>query len=787
MTFLVRRLRRRPALALSLLLLALLVAFFRHTLWPAADQALGGADIRSQFYPWLATAREAVRAGRLPLWDSHHFAGYPFLANPQVGFFYPPTWLAWFLPTNAALSWYVILHLCLSAIGMLLFIRRQGANWTGAFLSALTFALSGFAGARLFAGHIGLIATVAWLPWILLALDRATRDTSGWWAVIAGLPLALSILAGNTPILLYLGLVTLAYTLFLAITPRPQVSEPAGSDDRRLPADSAGRRIVYTARQLLIAVAVGLALSSVQVLPFLQFAASSARTAAPSFDFATSYSLPPAHLITLLVPEYFGEPLRVGYWSVPLFEEYVYYVGVLPIIALVLAMQKLSRRTWFYLVLLIGGLWIALGRYTFLYRVLFDWLPPFRFVRAPARAAFLFTFSASALLGLTLTGWRAAAAQSDRTALARILRWTLSVGLVAGVAALAATGAVFATQHPSGESGRLWHQIGGWAWLLLVLALGCALLWATLSAPASSRQAHLAGAGLALLIIADLWMFGHKFVRLEPTSPNPLWTNARAVVGQTDERVLPWGLSVFEQNGAGRVGLHSVFGYNPLEPASIVALTSSVADPRSTAYDLLSTRYVISEVPLEEFITGEGALELVAHQGSAWIYRRPRTLPLVRLVYQIEIVANDEAAIDRIHAAGFDPATTATLNQQPPCTPGPPDSGGTATLLSHNSTSWRIETNSDAPAVLLLAETDTAGWQVTVDGEPAQPLTAYTALRAVCVPAGEHTVVWRYRPGWLWLGGAISLISAVLWLTAVTITVRRRSREPTVPSTLNHA
>lgn len=788
MTSPIRRLRPSPALALSLLLLALLLILFRHALWPAAGRVLGGVDLRTQFYPWLETVRQAVHAGRLPLWDPHQFAGYPLLANPQIGFFYPPTWLAWLLPVNVALSWYTILHLWLAGVGMLLFTRHQGAGWTGAALAALTFTFSGFISARLFAGHLTLLATITWLPWILLALTWSVRQGSPRAAVVAGLPVALAILAGNVPFLLYIGLIILIYILFLAT--HDTASPPQASDrgDHRQETPSHRRPLAHAARQLLIAAVTGLALSAVQLLPFLRFATASTRATAPSFDFAANYSLPPAHLITLLIPDYFGEPLTVGYWSVPLFEELTYYAGVLPIVVLILAIRKPGRRTWFYVALIITGLWIALGRYTFLYRLLFDWVPPFRFVRAPARAAFLFTFAVSALLGLTTSRWQRVTDQTQQAILSHTLRWLLAVGLFAGVAALAATGAVFAAQHPTAESGRLWHQLGGWAWFLLAFAVACGLLSLLLTASPTGKKALYAGAGLALLIVADLWLFGHKFVRLEPVAPNPLWNHTRTVVGQTDERVLPWGLSVFEQNGAGRVGLNSVFGYNPLEPASLTALTSSVPDPRSTAYDLLSARYVVSEAPLDNFAEGNAALEFVANEGNAWIYRRPDALPLARLVYHAETIAGDEAALERIHAPDFDPATTAILHRPPPCSPGPDGAAGTAAVLSHDPTTWHIQTDSAAPALLILAETDDPGWQVTVDGEPAQSLTAYTTLRAVCVPAGEHTVVWNYRPLSLWIGAALTLIASTLWAAAAITIFRRNPIQSSInPTPTNHA
>ena len=79
---------------------------------------------------------------------------------------------------------------------------------------------------------------------------------------------------------------------------------------------------------------------------------------------------------------------------------------------------------------------------------------------------------------------------------------------------------------------------------------------------------------------------------------------------------------------------------------------------------------------------------------------------------------------------------------------------------------WRIETTSAAPALLVLAETAYPGWQVRVDGERAEPLRAYTAVRAVCVPAGTHVVEWQFAPRIYWLGGGISLLALVLALLA---------------------
>jgi hypothetical protein len=734
-------------------------------LLPPPGLATGGADIRALFVPWLSFARDSLREGNLPLWDPFHFAGYPFLSNPQVAFFYPPTWLAWLLPVRLAISLQLLLHLWVMGGGMWLFLRQNGATQTGALAGALTFTFSGFTGARLLAGHAGLLATVAWLPWLLLGLQWAARARHWRAGVLAGMPLALAFLAGHTASLLYLGIIWFAFALHLLCQ----------------------QRTVLVVRQLLLAGAFGAALSAVQLLPFGQLSLASTR-ATGDFEFATNYSLPPAHLITVLVPEYYGEPTRAGYWSVPVFEELTFYAGVTPLLLLPLAVRRPRRYLPLYLALMVLGLWLAMGRYSPLYQLAYDLLTPLRLARAPGRFALLFTFAAAALTGLTLSDWQRF---HDAPLASRLLRAAVAVAAVATAAALGATGALFAGQHPSETSGRLWHQVGGWTWLLIMVVVGGGLLWAFLR-PNRLQVRRALAAVILLLILADLWQLSYKFVRLEPTAPTAMWSDAFQLIGDTEERVLPWGLPVFEQNGAGQAGLRSVFGYNALEPAGMAALTGSIPDPRSTAYDVLAVGYVVAEAPQDAYTEGDRAITLAGQQGNAWVYRRARTLPLVRLVSSIEVIKDSAAAISRLHEAGFDPSTTAIVASQPDCILDGTAESATATLIDHEPARWEIATESSGAALLVVAEASYPGWRVRIDGARAQPVTAYTALRAVCVPAGRHLATWEYRPTVFIAGGLVTSIALVLAALAA-ITLRRETKrpaqqeEPGVPSQSSEA
>ena len=87
------------------------------------------------FQPLRAFTAEELKAGRLPLWNPYSASGEPWLANPQTGVFYPPTWLFLVMPFETAYVLFLLLHLTILGWGAyLLFARRAppGAAMVGA-------------------------------------------------------------------------------------------------------------------------------------------------------------------------------------------------------------------------------------------------------------------------------------------------------------------------------------------------------------------------------------------------------------------------------------------------------------------------------------------------------------------------------------------------------------------------------------------------------------------------------------------------------------------------------
>jgi uncharacterized membrane protein YfhO len=74
-----------------------------------------------------------------------------------------------------------------------------------------------------------------------------------------------------------------------------------------------------------------------------------------------------------------------------------------------------------------------------------------------------------------------------------------------------------------------------------------------------------------------------------------------------------------------------------------------------------------------------------------------------------------------------------------------------------------------AEGKLALHEQFFPGWTATIDGKSAAVESWAGAFQAVAVPAGEHTVEFRYRSRLLGVGAGISLVALIglaFWIRA---------------------
>jgi len=737
---------------LRLFLIALLWAWlagllFWELLWAPADRIAGGNDLSQAFWPWLEYARDLIRAGRLPLWNPYFFSGTSFVGDPQPALFYPPTWLTLLLPTTRALGWLLVLHIWWAAVGATGWLRAAGASWWGALGGAAVFAFSGYSFARFQAGHLGVIAAAAWLPWALWALLRLVSPAGRRRAVAVGaLPVAMALLAGHISSFFYIALVLAAYAVYLAW------GRGAG-----------GRWLGLAALMGLL----GVTLAAIQLLPTLELIQRSSRVGAADYGFAARFSWPVGYLLTLLVPNFFGEPVRTGYWGEELYDELVFYVGVLPLMLALLAVQLRRARFWVAL----GGfsLLFAFGSYGALHRLLFALVPLLGAVRAPARAGLVFVCAAAALVAIGLTYLQRAEPEVRRRWLAPIGRPLVGAVLAGVILVVVAGYMAFAWgREVNPAAGRLWHLAGQVATFGLFFALAAGWLRGWRSENPSPWLPALA-VGLILL---DLWTAGAGLVRTVPAEHDATW---RIVSQRTDARagrVVPWGLGVFEQNGALPFRVRSVFGYNPLEDQQYNALVSAVPDPRARAYDLLNARYVVTKHPLD--LAENDTLSFLVEESGVYVYERATALPPAWVVTRLEAVA-PENLIARLNDPAFDPRRAALVAPGTSCAHAGGGSAGQVEIISY--TENRIVARTTGPGgVVVFSERYAPGWQATVDGRAVPLLEVDGLLRGVCVPSGTHQIEMDYRPATLRWGAGITGASLLVMVIVSVLGGRSRRR-----------
>ncbi len=98
------------------------------------------------------------------------------------------------------------------------------------------------------------------------------------------------------------------------------------------------------------------------------------------------------------------------------------------------------------------------------------------------------------------------------------------------------------------------------------------------------------------------------------------------------------------------------------------------------------------------------------------------------------------------------------------------------TVSSYADDRIELRVATDAPGLLMLSEVYYPAWKAYVDGVKVPVLLADHVLRAVHVPAGEHTVELRYESTALRAGVAISLAAHAALLALVVAGLLRAAR-----------
>ena len=120
-------------------------------------------------------------------------------------------------------------------------------------------------------------------------------------------------------------------------------------------------------------------------------------------------------------------------------------------------------------------------------------------------------------------------------------------------------------------------------------------------------------------------------------------------------------------------------------------------------------------------------------------------LPRAYLVHRTLPAADAEEALARVLARGYEPSLAAVV-EGGHALDAPPSPRDQVDLATYSDAQVVIRTSSPQDGFLVLSDANYPGWRATVDGEQTPVHAANYLLRGVYVPAGDHTVVFRYAP-----------------------------------------
>src|ERR1039458_7485106 len=151
-------------------------------------------------YPLAHFQHECFWHGELPLWDPYNNCGVPFLAQWNTMPLYPPSLIYLLLPLQWSLGFFCLLHLWFAGFGMFFLARRWTGNSFAAAFAGVAFAFNGLTlNLLMWPSHI---ATLSWMPWVVLAVELAWRE-GGQKIILAAFIGALQMLAGGPETILF--------------------------------------------------------------------------------------------------------------------------------------------------------------------------------------------------------------------------------------------------------------------------------------------------------------------------------------------------------------------------------------------------------------------------------------------------------------------------------------------------------------------------------------------------------------------------------------------------------
>lgn len=706
-------------------------------------------DFVEYVYPVQSfAASESAKLGGVPFWNPNIFAGMPFFADLQVGFFYPFNRLLNLFVSNGAvpvgaLQFIIIIHFFIAQLSFYFLAKEFKISDLGAIIGSISFGFSMLLVCQ--AIHPMVVYHLSFFPLVVAFFLKGMTRQSFRYASLAGLLLGITLLSGHPQTTLYEGIFLFILYIWKALE-------------------------IYKSKVLMKTIALAKlcgiipiilagGIFAIQLLPSLELAKNSQRKEA-SYKLSTEGSLQFKQIVSTVIPKVFGTVdgeneanpsfyLKFdGQFQRHLYWETVFYFGIVALfLGLIGAVfgYKNSNQQFLIFISLFGFLF-ALGSNGFLYDILYK-LPLIGTFRNPARMMFFMIIGFSLLAGF---GFDSIFKKENDKGF--ILKLFIALAFPIVIAFLGIAGAF--------NSGfEIPQEIQSIAQESAILSLFFIIVLLVIVYLAQKRiLSHtIAGVIFSILAFSDLYINGNKF---NSNSKNPAETfvidskfqelfSPKSINEQfrVNTRLYQPRYMAMNRNQGMISNIQLIEGYNPL----ILDRVLPPLPDRNSVNEMYNVKYEI-------------AIDSIAKEPR--FFERKSFMPRAWLVTKAHIL-NEEQIKESMKSQKFNLKKEVILEKNLNLNLSnviDTNFSGKVNITKYESNYISLASNTKENSIVVLSEIYYPDWKAYIDGKETELLRADYCFRAIPVSAGNHTIELKFESKAYASGKMISIITMLLAL-----------------------
>jgi len=714
-----------------------------------------GDDVFRQVVPFKLLAIEEMVRGNVPLWNPYNGSGQPLLATIHSAYLNPFSYLLLVGNSMQGWSWYVIMQMVLTGFSLYLLGMLLHLSVSAIIVMVTTLLLSGFMTVRLEYGVYGY--AMAALALLACGVELIRKK---------------AVLAGSA--------VMVGATAFLLITVQPQIFSYILSFIIVY-----GSIRLWSIKQELFRfylwIALGIGTAAPQLLPMIElYRMSNVTTDASRFIFER-FLLPWSHLVTLGIPNYFGNAATYNWWGRGDFVQTMVSVGLIPTF---LAAYIFFQRKRDPLVTALGWTVVITMFLTFdsAFTRWFYTLPlPIISTNIPSRMYIVTTFAMSLLSGMGYMSF-----EKDPRRIRSLVRFVFFLLIIVSVTALLwYMRAACPVEVPTCRLSAIRNTVLE----IAVFTVFCIVSWLV-----RTRTVVMTLISVMLLFSVGVYNARKNIPFSEPIYAMPEHDVLSFARDLAPFRIAGLENAVFATDFATQYRYFDTNYYDPLyirrygELVSYVNLRDRLKGLSRSDVHVVADATVSAELVFrrERFWDMTGTSAMISKktddlcypknernatvcdifwENKQWqIARRKTALPRSYLVTDVRVQPDPDALLSELFSNKTDIQKTAFVETSVPLLDTGSGMTGSVVIDSYKANSVTMSVTSPSNALLVLSDTYYPGWRASVDGAETPIYRTNYTFRGIVVPKGTHAVRFFYDPDSFRMGLWVSGMSVFIWI-----------------------